>query len=316
MNSVELTLIIPVYNREKLLPRTLHSVAAQTCRRFRLILVDNGSTDRSLRLCEAFRDEQTTAGGLDVTVLCEERPGATAARNRGLSLCTTPYVYFFDSDDELSPDFIGCLLPQLAERPDLVVLRTRMNIGKRMHVRSCVHRPSPSVHLLNSMLSTQSMVLRTDYVRACGGWDETLRIWNDWELGIRVLMGRPRVVWFTQRPFHQIHVHPDSLTGCSFSAKASALFQAMEAAWADVQTWQATDAERRRAQCAWVYRGALLCGWLRVEGSAELAARWWRRVEEETQGKKWQRRMARILCFYTAHGGRGAWRPACWALGL
>lgn len=310
METVKLTLVIPVYNREKLLPRTLASVAGQTCRAFRLILVDNGSTDKSWAVCQAFRQRQAESGGPDVTLAREEHPGAARARNRGLALCTTPYIYFFDSDDEMSPDFVATLLPELADEPDAVTFTTVQTDGRTDRVRAFSRSASPAVHILNAMLSTVSMVLRTDFLRTLGSWNESLRTWDDWELGVRVLLARPRLRQLTQRPFHRIYLHADSLTGNGFSSTWPWTKLAMQAALADVRESSVAPAERRRAETALYYRYAILFGHLRAEGFADMPALHRHIREQRFSPSAVQRIAARLLCAYVARGGRGAWRLA------
>ena len=73
------TIVIPVYNRAHTIARTLRSIDAQTLRPARVILVDNNSSDSSVDAMRAWAD------GKDyVTLLSQPRPGACAARNRGL----------------------------------------------------------------------------------------------------------------------------------------------------------------------------------------------------------------------------------------
>lgn len=310
MEESRLTVVIPVYNREKWLPRTLASVAAQTCRAFRLILVDNASTDRSWALCEQFCRQQEEAGRLTVRVTKEEKPGAACARNRGLALCTTPYIYFFDSDDEMSPDFVEKLLPELSDDIDVVALTTVLVNQQREQVRAYSHQTSPAVHILNAMLSTVSMVLRTDFLRTIGGWDETLRTWDDWELGVRVLIAHPRLTWYTRQSFHRIYVHSESLTGRNFSSTWPWIQRALQAVWNDVRHLPADTRERIQAEMALCYRQAILCGTLRAEHNAAAADECRQLQQRMLPLPAWNRWLAEGLCQYTAHGGRGAWRLA------
>ena len=99
--SNQLTVIIPIYNRAHVLARTLDSIAASTVLPAELILVDNNSQDDSLRCCRNWAARHAT-DTFRVTVLEAQRPGASVARNVGLAAYTTPYVYFFDSDDLFS----------------------------------------------------------------------------------------------------------------------------------------------------------------------------------------------------------------------
>ncbi len=311
MNNPLLTLVIPVFNREALLPRTLATVEAQTCRNFRVVLVDNGSTDNSLAVCRRFAERLNATAGPAVEVLTESQPGAAAARNRGLKACTTPYVYFFDSDDDLSPDFVRKMLPFLQSGSlELIAFPVRMQVDGRTTVRAFAPKSDPALHVLNSMLSTQSMLFRTDFLRQIEGWNEALRTWDDWELGLRTLLARPRVMWAMQEPFHLIRVHDDSLTGPTFSSRAESELLAMHAATDAVRALPDEDTRKARTLCALCYRYAILWGNLRKEGDA-VAAEACREAMVKNCSPTWRQRLAfHLLASYTAFGGRGAWRLA------
>lgn len=106
------SVIIPVRNRSGVIVRCLQSVAAQTYERVRLIVVDNSSTDDTR---SRVADWMSANAGcfVETCLLDEPRSGANAARNRGLRAVTDGYVAFFDSDDEMSPDFLTQMLATL-----------------------------------------------------------------------------------------------------------------------------------------------------------------------------------------------------------
>ena len=174
MKTCKLTIVIPVYNREKFLSRTLSSVAMQTYTDFHLVLVDNGSTDASLRICQDFASQSFEDSKMIVTVLQELRKGAASARNAGLKVCTTPYVYFFDSDDEMSPDFVEKVTGLMDSDFDLMCFPVRQ-VQNGVEQRRVFQPYSTAYnHILNSMLSTQSMLFRTDFLRSVGGWNDQI----------------------------------------------------------------------------------------------------------------------------------------------
>lgn len=107
------SIIIPVYNAEKYISRCIESVLKQTYKDFELIIVDDGSSDRSLELCrsyEAFDDR--------ITVISKENKGVSSARNRGLLHATGRYVIFVDSDDAISPELCERLNNNLKQGKD------------------------------------------------------------------------------------------------------------------------------------------------------------------------------------------------------
>lgn len=100
----KITIIIPVYNVEKYLERCLDSVVNQTYKDFRVILVNDGSTDSSGIICDRYAQKYSY-----FTVIHQENRGISAARNAGLLNATGEYISFIDSDDCVCPDFLETL---------------------------------------------------------------------------------------------------------------------------------------------------------------------------------------------------------------
>lgn len=126
-----ISVIIPVYNVAPYLERCLDSVAAQTWENLEVWLVDDGSTDGSLALCEA-RAEQDSR----FRVLRQANAGVSAARNRGMDHAAGQYLQFVDGDDFLPPDATENLVRTAAATgADLVVGRFWRVAGGRAAVR-------------------------------------------------------------------------------------------------------------------------------------------------------------------------------------
>ena len=99
------SIIIPVYNVEAYLQETLDSVLAQTYPNWETLLVDDGATDQSGKICDDFsaKDERFTVFHL-------KNKGAAAARNFALDRISGDYVVFIDADDFVKPDFLEKML--------------------------------------------------------------------------------------------------------------------------------------------------------------------------------------------------------------
>ena len=99
------SVIVPVYNLEKDLPRCLDSILAQTHGALEVIVVDDGSRDGSRAVLEEYarRDDR-------VKPIFKENGGVTSARLRGVAEATGEWVGFVDGDDEIEPDMYGWLL--------------------------------------------------------------------------------------------------------------------------------------------------------------------------------------------------------------
>lgn len=185
------TIVIPVHNRADIVGRTLDSVAAQTVRPLRVVLVDNNSTDNTLEVLQRWR-QQADAPDFRVDVIEEKRPGACAARNAGLALVDTEWTMFFDSDDEMMPEHVQRALDTAAANPDAGVIGWDSYWwldGRRLPKRyGFTTRDMLYNNVFHSIFSTQRYMARTSIFRAAGGWDESTQIFDDAELGNRILL--------------------------------------------------------------------------------------------------------------------------------
>src|SRR5690606_24561667 len=118
------SIIIPTYNRAHLLGETLDSILAQTYTNWECIIVDDGSTDESQLVFEAYKNKDSRFQFL-------RRPktkpkGANACRNLGLENATGDYSVFFDSDDLMAPDLLEIKVNAIkATGCDYVITRTQ-----------------------------------------------------------------------------------------------------------------------------------------------------------------------------------------------
>lgn len=127
MNSTEVSgrvsVITPVYNGERYLCRFLESVLNQTWGQLEMILVDDGSQDRSLEVAEGFRT-RFQARGIDFHCIRGEHKNASAALNYALPLVTGEFLIWPDSDDELAPNSIRRRVEFLRTNPQYQCVRS------------------------------------------------------------------------------------------------------------------------------------------------------------------------------------------------
>lgn len=118
-NNTLFSVIVPAYNAAFFIHTCIDSILGQTCPDFELILVDDGSTDDTLRICNAYAESDPR-----VKVIHKENGGHTSARNEGLKNSTGDYVLFVDSDDWLSKQALDICRRDIADNdPDIVVYR-------------------------------------------------------------------------------------------------------------------------------------------------------------------------------------------------
>ena len=99
-----ISIVVPVYNTESVLPRCIRSLRQQSYQNLEIILVDDGSTDGTGKICDRY--SQTDAR---VKVIHKENGGLSSARNAGLDICQGEYIFFVDSDDWITIDAVQYL---------------------------------------------------------------------------------------------------------------------------------------------------------------------------------------------------------------
>lgn len=99
MASTEFSVIIPLYNKEKVVKQTIESVLKQTISDFELIIINDGSTDRSVEIVNTISDKR-------IRLISKDNGGVSSARNTGIRESMGKYICFLDADDMWMPDFL------------------------------------------------------------------------------------------------------------------------------------------------------------------------------------------------------------------
>ncbi len=108
MENEKISVIIPVFNVENYLNRCVESVLRQSYKNLEVLLIDDGSTDRSGLLCDKWANKDSR-----ILVIHKKNGGVSDARNVGLDVATGDYIAFVDSDDYISPDMMAILFSAL-----------------------------------------------------------------------------------------------------------------------------------------------------------------------------------------------------------
>ena len=108
---MKFSIIVPVYNVEKYVKRCLDSIFNQTYKDFEVIVVNDGSTDKSMNIVKKYKD---------VKIINEENRGLSHARNNGVKNARGDYILFVDSDDYINKDLLKELNKSLNNNPDVV----------------------------------------------------------------------------------------------------------------------------------------------------------------------------------------------------
>jgi glycosyltransferase involved in cell wall biosynthesis len=200
------SVVIPVFNAERYLAETLASVSAQTYRTIEVVVVDDGSTDRSVAIA---RD-----AGERVVVVPQENLGPAAARNRGARTARGRWIAFLDADDTWAPDKIERQLATCGHLPwshtDSVFVGGA-NDGRRdsaLTPKSGGAVLEPLVR--GNFICTSSVVVDRDVLLTAGGFDESLRSIQDWDLWLRIAASH--ALGYVDEPLVGYRVHPVSVS--------------------------------------------------------------------------------------------------------
>lgn len=301
----EFSIIIPVYNRAKLLTRCLDSVRAQTYRPLHLIIVDNASTDNSFQVAAEWSN-RNVADDLRITLLSEPAHGACNARNRGLQAVTSRYMMFFDSDDAMRPQLVERAISSFRAYPDtdMVCWKTldHRNDGTR-RVLKWTRSRFMVTHLIHSVLYTAAYAVRRSFFNHSGTWDTALAVWNDWELGVRLLLKEPHIR-FVPEILVDKYEQSVSITGENFYSKSGQWEESMSRVKRRLADSNHPDKERLSRLVD--YRRMILAAHYSREGHRHLASELIATAMSDFKGSSLQRMLLRAAYLYTRTGMRGA----------
>lgn len=130
------SIIVPVYNSENSLARCVDSILNQTFKDFELILLDDGSTDTSGKICDSYSEKDER-----VHVVHKENSGVSDTRNHGIEIAEGKYLQFLDSDDWITPEATGLFVRTAEEnRCDMVIADFYRVVGERVSTKGAIEQ--------------------------------------------------------------------------------------------------------------------------------------------------------------------------------
>lgn len=306
-----ISIIIPFHNRWELLPRLFDSLLTIDRKDVEVVFVDNNSDEATRACVEEFADRCRRDCLFEAVVAFEQKNGAAAARNRGLNIARGDYVYFFDSDDELTAKMLDRAL-DLARRKnaDVVALRTQMILPDgSCKTKKLSRYKSPRSQLVSNNLATQSLFLRRSLAQRHARWNDRLFYWNDLEWAFRVLLANLRVVEL-KGCYHKIYIHPDSITGRSFSGRIDKIILAHDAIASDIESCTDCTAKQKRSLLrALNCRKVLYAGYICREGDRDASCQLLNTLDRRVFTFFHHRKLS-LLFFLAKRGIPGVWRLA------
>jgi glycosyltransferase involved in cell wall biosynthesis len=193
---VKVNVIIPTYNRAELLREAIESVLAQAYQDSELLVVDDGSTDRTRELVAVY--------GKRVTYIFQENRGVSSARNLGIRASTGELIAFLDSDDLWLPEKLEQQVTIMDQHPELQLCHTEeiwIRRGLRVNPKKKHKKYSGYIFqycLPLCVISPSSVLIRRTLFDKVGYFDEHLPACEDYDLWLRITKEYP--VHFIEKP--------------------------------------------------------------------------------------------------------------------
>lgn len=176
--------IIPTFNRAVMLKEAIDSVLSQDFQDFELIVVDDGSTDHTAEILNAYRQ--------NITVLRQPNQGVSSARNAGIKAASGSLVAFLDSDDLWLPQKLSHQVDFFNANPEAQICQTeeiwiRNNVRvnpKKRHQKLAGMIFEPSLNLC--LVSPSAVMIRASLFKTVGLFDENLPACEDYDLWLRI----------------------------------------------------------------------------------------------------------------------------------
>lgn len=205
---MQVSVIIPTYNRAGVLSRALESVMAQTLPAEEVIVVDDGSTDHTAEVAARFPE---------VRYVYQDNHGVSHARNRGIGMARSPWIALLDSDDEWLPEKLERQHQQVQQNPGHKIIHTEeiwIRNGKRVNAMNKHQKHGGDIFeqcLPLCVISPSSVIIHRDVFDEVGLFDETLPACEDYDLWLRLCARYP--VLFVEEPSIVKHGgHEDQLS--------------------------------------------------------------------------------------------------------
>lgn len=183
------SVVIPLYNKEDTILRTLRSIVGQTFSDYEVIVVDDGSKDHGASVVETFSRKTT-----GIRLVKEQNSGVSVARNRGVREAKGRYIAFLDADDEWKRGFLEECSKILRQHPNAMVFGTNYeNVTPGRIVKGIESSRIDCVDFFRewpyrSPVHTSSLVIAKDAFWAAGGFNEDVGFYEDAELLFKLAM--------------------------------------------------------------------------------------------------------------------------------
>ena len=206
---MDISVIIPTYNRRNTLPRAVESVLNQTYKPIEIIVVDDGSTDGAKEMCSEMYPL--------VRYIYQANSGVSSARNTGIKSASGDWIALLDSDDEWLPDKLDRQVKLLQDNAEIRFCHTNeIWIRNNVRINQKKKHQKYGGNIFNKCLdicriSPSSSLFHTSVIKDVGLFDESLDVCEDYDLWLRITAKYP-VLFLDQPLIKKFGGHTDQLS--------------------------------------------------------------------------------------------------------
>ncbi len=206
MKAPLITVYITNHNYGRYVEQAIESVLQQTFKDFELLIIDDGSTDNSREIIERYRDRP------DVFIIHQQNKGLNVTNNIALRMARGAYIMRLDADDYLDAHALAVMAGVLEDNPEVgLVFPDYFHVDELGHVIEVVHRNNvDDVTLMDMPAHGACTMIRTDRLEEIGGYDESFRCQDGYDLWIRFI--HKNAVKNVNLPLFYYRQHSESLT--------------------------------------------------------------------------------------------------------
>lgn len=187
-----ISVVIPLYNKEKSIHSTLQSVCSQTYSNFEVIVVDDGSTDNGCAIAKSFPDKR-------IRVYNKSNGGVCSARNLGIRESLGRYIAFLDADDQWDKQYLEEQIRMIQNFPEAAMwginfaelshgkLVRKLATGLPKEFRGYVEHYFKMPGRVSDLFCSSSVVIRKDVFRKVGNFDEKIKYGEDNDMWFRII---------------------------------------------------------------------------------------------------------------------------------
>lgn len=186
---INISVIIPVFNREKKISRAINSVLDQTYKPLEIIVVDDGSIDKTANILRSYSGK--------IKVIHQKNSGVSAARNNGIKNSSGEWISLLDSDDEWLPNKLQLEVDYINKNPNIKILQTEeiwIRNGKQINPKKYHKKKAGDIFkksLELCLVSPSAVIFKRSLFDEIGDFDEELPVCEDYDYWLRTSLKYP-----------------------------------------------------------------------------------------------------------------------------